>query len=68
MVPVPKELTKECIARIVKAFADAAVRAVKAGIGVIEFHNAHGYLLQSFLRPINSVPILMVAASRTVSS
>ena len=54
MLPVPKELTKEQIARIVKAFADAAVRAVKAGIDVIEIHNAHGYLLQSFLSPISN--------------
>jgi len=54
MMPVPKELTKEGIARIVKAFADAAARAVKAGIDVIEIHTAHGYLLHSFLSPISN--------------
>jgi len=53
-MPVPKELTTKHIARIVKAFADAAARAVKAGIDVIEIHNAHGYLLQSFLSPISN--------------
>ncbi|KAF9459666.1 hypothetical protein BDZ94DRAFT_1199180, partial [Collybia nuda] len=52
--PKPKELTKEGIARIVNAFADAAKRAVKAGFDVIEIHNAHGYLLHSFISPISN--------------
>lgn len=50
----PKELTKEGIKRIVQAFADAAKRAVKAGFDVIEIHNAHGYLLQSFVSPFSN--------------
>ncbi|TFK30974.1 hypothetical protein BDQ12DRAFT_403634, partial [Crucibulum laeve] len=47
--PTPKELTKEGIRNVVTAFADAAKRAVKAGFDVIEIHNGHGYLLQSFV-------------------
>ncbi|RDB27989.1 NADPH dehydrogenase afvA [Hypsizygus marmoreus] len=50
----PKELTKEGIRTVVKAFADAAVRAIKAGIDVIEIHNAHGYLLHEFLSPVSN--------------
>lgn len=34
---------------IVKAFGDAAVRAVKAGVDSVELHAAHGYLLHQFL-------------------
>lgn len=49
--PVPKELTEEGIDRVVKAFADGAKRAIEAGFDVIEIHNAHGYLLSSFLSP-----------------
>ncbi|KAI5124057.1 hypothetical protein M0805_003885 [Coniferiporia weirii] len=52
--PVPKELTKEGIAEVVHAFAEAAKRAVKAGIDVIEFHGAHGYLIHSFLSPVTN--------------
>jgi 2,4-dienoyl-CoA reductase-like NADH-dependent reductase (Old Yellow Enzyme family) len=47
----PKEMTKEDIEEFKKAFKDAVQRAVKAGIDVIEIHNAHGYLLHSFLSP-----------------
>ena len=50
----PKELTKEGIKRVVKAFADAARRATAAGFDVIEIHNAHGYLLHSFLSPVSN--------------
>ncbi|KAF8069077.1 hypothetical protein FPV67DRAFT_1491012 [Lyophyllum atratum] len=49
-----KELTKEGIKAVVQAFADAAVRSVKAGIDVIEIHNAHGYLLHSFVSPVSN--------------
>ncbi|KAG5652372.1 hypothetical protein H0H81_005234 [Sphagnurus paluster] len=50
----PKELTKEGIRGIVRAFVEAALRSVKAGIDVIEIHNAHGYLLHEFLSPISN--------------
>ncbi|KAG1845484.1 hypothetical protein DFJ58DRAFT_664286, partial [Suillus subalutaceus] len=38
----------------VVAFVEATKRVLKAGIDVIEIHNAHGYLLCSFLSPISN--------------
>lgn len=52
--PSPKELTKEGIQRIKQTFVDAAKRAVKAGIDVIEIHAAHGYLLHEFASPVSN--------------
>ncbi|KAJ6157841.1 hypothetical protein N7470_005433 [Penicillium chermesinum] len=48
---VPKELTKADIQEVKDAWAAAARRAVAAGVDFIEIHNAHGYLLSSFLSP-----------------
>jgi 2,4-dienoyl-CoA reductase-like NADH-dependent reductase (Old Yellow Enzyme family) len=52
--PAPKELTTEDIQRLVRAFADAAVRALEAGYAVAEVHGAHGYLLHQFLSPLSN--------------
>ena len=52
--PRPKELTLEGIQKVVSAFVDAAKRAVTAGFDVIEIHNAHGYLLNSFISPASN--------------
>jgi 2,4-dienoyl-CoA reductase-like NADH-dependent reductase (Old Yellow Enzyme family) len=49
---VPKELSGTEIAALVKAFADAAARALAAGFEVAELHAAHGYLLHQFLSPL----------------
>jgi 2,4-dienoyl-CoA reductase-like NADH-dependent reductase (Old Yellow Enzyme family) len=46
------ELTKEDIKKVVKAFGDAAGRAKEAGFDGVEFHSAHGYLLNQFLSPV----------------
>ncbi|KAA1474492.1 FMN-linked oxidoreductase [Dentipellis sp. KUC8613] len=54
LFPAPKELTKEGIRRIVKAFVASAQRAVRAGFDVVEIHNAHGYLLHEFLSPVSN--------------
>lgn len=48
----PREMTRLDIDAIKQAFADAAVRAKKAGFEMIEIHGAHGYLLNEFLSPI----------------
>ncbi|GAC1619758.1 MAG: NADH:flavin oxidoreductase/NADH oxidase [Nevskia sp.] len=50
--PVPEALDEAGLARIVKAFADAAVRADHAGLDFIELHAAHGYLMHAFLSPL----------------
>ena len=52
--PVPHELTKEEIKKIVADFRQAAGRAKQAGFEVIEFHGAHGYLLHEFLSPLSN--------------
>lgn len=49
---VPRELSKEEIAGLVKDFAAAAKRAIDVGIDVIEIHAAHGYLIHQFYSPL----------------
>jgi 2,4-dienoyl-CoA reductase-like NADH-dependent reductase (Old Yellow Enzyme family) len=48
---VPREMTQDDIARLVKAYGDAAARADRVGFDVIELHSCHGYLLHQFLSP-----------------
>ena len=52
--PVPEALDEKGIARIVRAFGDAAERALRAGFRVLEIHSAHGYLLHEFLSPLSN--------------
>jgi 2,4-dienoyl-CoA reductase-like NADH-dependent reductase (Old Yellow Enzyme family) len=49
--PVPAELTRDQIGRIVEDFAASARRALAAGFQVVEIHGAHGYLIHSFVSP-----------------
>lgn len=49
---VPREMTTEDIAEVVRGFADAARRCDEAGMDVIEIHGAHGYLVHQFLSPL----------------
>jgi len=51
---VPREMTLDDINRVVQDFADAAKRAVNAGMKVIELHMAHGYLGCEFLSPLSN--------------
>lgn len=51
---VSRELTVPEIEKIVDQFADAAVRAQKAGFDGVEIHGGHGYLLHSFNSPFSN--------------
>lgn len=50
--PSPTEMDETEIKTVVKAFQEAALRAVKAGYDLIEIHGAHGYLINQFLSPL----------------
>jgi 2,4-dienoyl-CoA reductase-like NADH-dependent reductase (Old Yellow Enzyme family) len=52
--PAPRELGPDEILGIVRAFTDAARRAIDAGYLVAEIHAAHGYLLHQFLSPLSN--------------
>ncbi|KAF9773234.1 hypothetical protein IL306_009008 [Fusarium sp. DS 682] len=52
--PMPKEMGLEQIDLAVDQFASAARRAAEAGIDFIEFHGAHGYLINEFLSPLSN--------------
>ncbi|KAJ5467192.1 hypothetical protein N7475_004944 [Penicillium sp. IBT 31633x] len=49
--PTPKALTAAEIETFKQDWVAAVKRAVKAGVDFIEIHNAHGYMLMSFLSP-----------------
>jgi len=48
---VPREMTRDDIARVQADFVAAAKRALDAGFEWLELHFAHGYLAQSFFSP-----------------
>lgn len=50
----PKEMTLEDIESFKQAWKDAVKRALDIGFDVIEIHNAHGYLLHSFISPVSN--------------
>lgn len=47
----PQEMTTQDILLVQSAFANAALRAKRAGFDGIQIHGAHGYLLSRFLTP-----------------
>ncbi|GLV30746.1 hypothetical protein TomTYG75_32600 [Sphingobium sp. TomTYG75] len=51
VVPEIKVLEKADIDHAVRQFADAALRAKRAGMDGLEIHGGHGYLLSSFVSP-----------------
>ncbi|MET0334821.1 MAG: NADH:flavin oxidoreductase/NADH oxidase [Rhizobacter sp.] len=52
---MPREMSLDDISQLKRDFVSAAERALKAGFEVLEMHNAHGYLLHSFLSPITNL-------------
>lgn len=51
---VPRQLSTQEVKQLVRDWASAAERSVKAGVDVIEIHSAHGYLIHQFLSPITN--------------
>ncbi|MCK5099918.1 MAG: hypothetical protein KAR45_17540, partial [Desulfobacteraceae bacterium] len=47
-------MTKDDQERVINDFADAALRALKAGFDMVELHGANGYLLCQFLSPFTN--------------
>ncbi len=51
---VPRELDKDDIKKIIKNFADAALRVKKAGFDAVEVLSGTGYLISEFLSPLTN--------------
>jgi 2,4-dienoyl-CoA reductase-like NADH-dependent reductase (Old Yellow Enzyme family) len=51
----PKRMTEKEIIRVIKAFGEAGVRAVRAGADGIQIHACHCYLVNEFLSPYFNV-------------
>jgi 2,4-dienoyl-CoA reductase-like NADH-dependent reductase (Old Yellow Enzyme family) len=52
--PPPAALDPAGLAEVKAAFCQAAERAARAGLEVIELHAAHGYLLHEFVSPLSN--------------
>ncbi len=52
--PVPREMDRADLDRVIAAFVRAAGLAREAGFDLLELHYAHGYLLSSFLSPLTN--------------
>ncbi len=52
--PIPREMTREDIDKVLTCFEEAAARSLDAGFQVLELHMAHGYLMHGFLSPLSN--------------
>ncbi|MEM1417593.1 MAG: bifunctional salicylyl-CoA 5-hydroxylase/oxidoreductase [Myxococcota bacterium] len=52
--PVPREMTRADMERVLAEHVAAAERAARCGFDMLELHCAHGYLLSSFLTPLTN--------------
>lgn len=50
-VIVPRELSGNEIEKIIEAFGDTALRALKCGFDGVQLHGTHGYLISQFMSP-----------------
>jgi anthraniloyl-CoA monooxygenase len=50
----PKELDREAMTAIREQFVRAALMGIEAGFDMLELHCAHGYLLSSFITPLQN--------------
>ncbi len=53
--PIPKQLTKRKIFKIINDFKKTTKKSDKANFDLLEIHMAHGYLLHQFLSPISNI-------------
>lgn len=51
----PRAMTPHDLDAVRQGFVDAAIRAHRIGVDVVEVHAAHGYLLHEFLSPLSNV-------------
>jgi len=53
-IKTPRELTTKEVEQVIEDFANAALRAEKAGFDMVEVHGTHGYLVCRFLSPLTN--------------
>jgi anthraniloyl-CoA monooxygenase len=53
-MPVPREMTRTDMDRVLDTFVRAARMAIDAEFDMLELHCAHGYLLSSFITPLSN--------------